>query len=147
MVFREKRVIVFNESASVDDCQHGFLTLKAPLYKDGEMIGLYGISMDLFDLSFAGLNYFFRLMGNFFDMKANSFIGKLDENRPHLTPRESQCLSYYLQGFSAQQIANQLTLSRRTIEFYISKIKTKLSAQRQQELITKAIKLYPELIA
>jgi DNA-binding CsgD family transcriptional regulator len=52
-----------------------------------------------------------------------------------LTARESQCLAYYRQGFTAKQTAKRLGLSFRTIEDYFENIKFKYGVQSKQELL------------
>lgn len=52
-----------------------------------------------------------------------------------LTLREAQCLYYSLQGYSAKQIAKQLTLSHRTVETYMEHIKVKLQCRNKLHLL------------
>ena len=55
----------------------------------------------------------------------------------YLTLRESQCVYYAMQKFTIQETANQLSLSPRTVEFYLKRIRIKLNCQRKKELISK----------
>lgn len=58
-----------------------------------------------------------------------------------LSIRESECLFYLLRGFTAKGIAKMLTLSPKTIEYYIEQLKIKLKCNNKVELIEKAIHL------
>ena len=58
-----------------------------------------------------------------------------------ITPRERDVLKYLSQGYPAPYIANQLHLSRRTVENYIANIKCKLDCNSKIELIQKAQKI------
>ena len=55
----------------------------------------------------------------------------------YLTLRESQCVYYAMQKLTIQETANQLSLSPRTVEFYLKRIRMKLNCQRKKELINK----------
>ena len=80
-----------------------------------------------------------------YDQKVD-FFDKAHMRRPKLTPREIDCLSFYMRGGSTRTIADRLNLSIRTIEFYIENIKSKLGVNKRAELISLAFNLYPELI-
>ena len=54
-----------------------------------------------------------------------------------LSLREEQCVRYLLEGMSNKQIAWQLQLSTRTIEFYLDNVKSKLSCKNKTQLIDK----------
>jgi DNA-binding CsgD family transcriptional regulator len=55
----------------------------------------------------------------------------------YFTEREAQTIFYFLYGRSAMEVADILSLSRRTIEFYVRNMKTKLDCRRKSELICK----------
>ena len=55
-----------------------------------------------------------------------------------LTPREIEVLKYMAYGFPANYIAQKLHLSCRTVENYITVIKSKLDCDSKVELIKKA---------
>lgn len=56
---------------------------------------------------------------------------------PKLTKREAEVLHFVLLGSSASQIAEQLNLSRRTVEHYVDHIKYKFNCFSKSELISK----------
>lgn len=53
-----------------------------------------------------------------------------------LSPREVSCVKYLLKGKTAKEIANQLNLSYRTIEYYLENIRGKTGCRNKYELIT-----------
>ncbi len=55
-----------------------------------------------------------------------------------LTPRELDVLKFFPQGYPASYIAEQLNLSKRTVENHIATIKSKLSCTTKVELIQKS---------
>lgn len=55
-----------------------------------------------------------------------------------LSNRERQCLKYLLEGKTAKETADSLSLSPRTVEFYFENIKRKLNCWSKRELFTTA---------
>lgn len=51
-----------------------------------------------------------------------------------LSPRERECVRLLLQGKTAQETADDLMLSRRTVEYYFENIKNKLTCLNKREL-------------
>lgn len=66
-------------------------------------------------------------------------MSKLLTQRFNLSPRQAECLNYITLGFSAKQIAFEMNLSTRTIEFYTNLLKEKLNCSTKYELIRKAL--------
>lgn len=53
----------------------------------------------------------------------------------YLTQREAECVYLLLQGMTMKRIGATLSLSPRTIEFYLKRIKIKLNCNSKHELI------------
>ena len=53
----------------------------------------------------------------------------------YLTQREAQCVYYLIQGCTIKQTGSALTLSPRTVEFYLKNIKKKLCLRKKKEVI------------
>ena len=56
-------------------------------------------------------------------------------NISQLTRREMQCMQYLAKGFNSRDIADELELSKRTVQFYIGNIMLKLNCDNRLELI------------
>ncbi len=62
-------------------------------------------------------------------------IDQTPSNKTHLSPQQEKCFQLLLKGFSLSEIANQMRLSRRTIEHYTAHVKAKLKCKSIRELI------------
>lgn len=69
----------------------------------------------------------------------HSFLLSNEFNNIKLTDREAECLFFLLRGKTAKHIARVMSLSPRTVEEYIVKLKMKLGATNKCELIDKGI--------
>lgn len=65
-------------------------------------------------------------------------------DQPHLSPRESACLQWVVRGKSTWDIAEILSISRRTVVFHIENAKRKLRAVTLPQAVATA--LYHKLI-
>jgi DNA-binding CsgD family transcriptional regulator len=61
-------------------------------------------------------------------------LGKLFPGR-HLTYREAQCMQLLVNGSTMKAIGKALSLSPRTVEYYLNNVKRKLSCRSKRELI------------
>lgn len=75
------------------------------------------------------------------DKKRADLFHHLKLNFPKLSKREKECLTLYLQGETANSIAETLKLSHRTVGSYLENLKCKLNCNRNTELIKKAQEL------
>ncbi len=64
---------------------------------------------------------------------------------PHLTRRQSDCAHLILEGKTAEEIANTLHISKRTIEDHCSNINKKLGCKNRAELVVKLMALKSQL--
>ena len=71
------------------------------------------------------------------DDKPKLLTPKFAHNDIYLSKRESECLYLYARGKIARDIAIMLGLSRRTVEHYLDKVKTKMGVASKNELIEK----------
>ena len=60
-----------------------------------------------------------------------------NSSRRLLSNRQRSCANFLLEGYTCKMISEKLNLSPRTIEFYISNLKKKLSCHNKAELILK----------
>lgn len=61
--------------------------------------------------------------------------------KPTLTPREKQILQLIVNGFTGQEIADQLCLGFRTVEHYRENIMHKLEVKNTALLVKKTLTL------
>lgn len=72
--------------------------------------------------------------------KKNLEVYKLIEEQPYtLTPRELECIDYLVKGRGVKEIAFELNLSKRTVDYYIRNIKTKLKVTKNTQIVAMAI--------
>jgi DNA-binding CsgD family transcriptional regulator len=71
------------------------------------------------------------------DLLNNQKSLKILSNAPKLTNRQVECCQLLLSGKTAKEIARQLDLSPRTVEYYLTNIKLKLKCSNKVELVTK----------
>lgn len=60
---------------------------------------------------------------------------------PQFTPREIECLTWWVNGKTAWEIACILNLSESTARFHLNNLKTKLGARNKSQAIARAVKL------
>jgi DNA-binding CsgD family transcriptional regulator len=94
------------------------VTIKTPTYDDdGKINGVFGISQIISE-------------------------NKIKQtNHKKMSERERQCILHILKGKTANQIANIMGLSSRTVESYIENIKDKLGCTSKSTLIEKILEL------
>ena len=63
-------------------------------------------------------------------------------NHPHLSKTQLNCLNLLAMGFSAKEIAEQLNLSRRTVESYLAHIRQVYGCRNSKELIAQYYNRY-----
>ena len=57
---------------------------------------------------------------------------------PHLTPREREVLALVAQGLTNSQIARDLGLQRRTVEWHLEQVFTRLGVKARAEAVSVA---------
>ena len=60
-------------------------------------------------------------------------------NANYLTKREKEVLKYIIIGYTAKKIGKALSISHRTVECYVDKLKIKLHCETKYELVEKVI--------
>lgn len=111
-----------------------YLYTIAPIQrKDGMPLGLiiYGERLKNHSSAMQAVNALYKNM----DSSHNYKTCLLAPSYPGLTKRESQCLYWLLRGYNTPQIAEQLFLSKRTIESHFESIKLKYNCQSKKELV------------
>jgi len=57
----------------------------------------------------------------------------------HLTPREAETMFWIVQDYTLAATAEKMSLSSRTIEFYVKNMKAKLRCANKKEMIEKIL--------
>lgn len=80
------------------------------------------------------------LVGNFADMRDINYSQSApDSIKKLLTRRQMECLLRLVKGMTAGHIADDLGLSKRTVEHYLDILKIKLKCKNKSQLINKAL--------
>ncbi len=87
----------------------------------------------------------FYLSAQLADLIQAATMGK-PPGRPHegLSPREQQALGFIAQGFTHQQTATRMGVSKATVDTYIARIRTKLQLGNKAELALAALRFLPQ---
>lgn len=123
----------------LDDTIINRFSVKAPLYnQNGSLLGLIGFGIivnkhSLLDYIESGINL--GLFNSLHDLQTQA--GSMQIDNCYLTKREKDILQLLVRGYSAKMIANDLKLSKRTVEYYLENIKSKLRVDSKSELIAK----------
>jgi DNA-binding NarL/FixJ family response regulator len=87
----------------------------------------------------------FYLSAQLADLIQAATLGKT-EARPQetLSPREQEALGYIARGFTHQQTATRMGVSKATVDTYIARIRTKLQLGNKAELALAALRFLPK---
>ena len=99
----------------------------------GESIGVVGSFVDITG------KQLIKKAGHYDAFNKRYYLGEEDFEDTYLTGREIIVFKRILLGYSAQQIAQTLKISPKTIEGYMENIKNKLQAKSRGEIISTAI--------
>lgn len=143
-VLEQESVKLFDEtSLRHDNAKLQFLSIKYPCYDSKQQLkGLLGISIALGEHALADAIMHLSQIGLL--PKSSSPQHQqvsLNLGGVTLSPREEETLEYTVKGYTAKQIAKELSLSPRTIEEYINQVKLKLGVSSKQLLIQKVLSL------
>jgi DNA-binding NarL/FixJ family response regulator len=81
--------------------------------------------------------YLSEAVANFIQADLNQHVAE----RPTLTPRETQVLSYIARGFTQSQAATRMNIRPTTVNHYVERIRRKLGLGNKAELTRMAIEL------
>ncbi|MDF2940015.1 MAG: hypothetical protein K0R66_657 [Gammaproteobacteria bacterium] len=122
---QQKTIITEEYPTLADGHKVVMLSIKSPLLDDNStVIGMTGISINISKL---------QVLNEVIGM-GQSYSSELSSQDISLTPREMECVKWLLLGKSAQQIANILNISQRTVEAHFNKVKAKARCYKQIQL-------------
>lgn len=115
LVLKEKQAVRLREFAIKKNVKTTYSTIKMPLYDDvKEIIGVLGVAW---------------------------ITHEQDTSASPLTSRQEECLGYLARGMTMKEIAYATSLSIRTVEHYLEKVKKKLRCNSRSDLIKKALRM------
>lgn len=142
-VMQNDMVKITEELADLQDSKDHFsnLTIEAPWYDERQHIqGVFGCSIILGQHA---LDKALRTISNLGLLEpGRGKCSKFNKHHIHgvpVTPREMTCLYAYVRGKSARLIAEQLNISRRTVEHHLENLRRKFNAKNKAELIEMVI--------
>ena len=143
------QTILSNESIKIFDEVHTrkdnkvlhFLSFKFPCYNHLQVLsGIFGISIVLGSHPLASAIDEIRQLGLLPQENSTSLqVTNINLDNFKLSNREKDCLALTLKGYTAKNIAKELTISHRTVEDHLKQIKLKLNVSSKQELIQKLL--------
>lgn len=141
-VIDEKHPLSFIETIrDTDQNILNALTYKVPFITRSRQTMVFGISLVINSESFIpdillGMKAPFDLTTTKIIVSKNKVSNTIKNNQ--LTKRQLECLYYLVKGMTAAQIADEIFLSKRTVESYMVILKHKLNCNSRSELINKA---------
>lgn len=117
----------FEEPHFLEGAEHLFSTLKFPVVRDEEVIGVCGISVDITLEADEDPDGATRR-----ESRADAFFSQLLAS---LTPQEVRVLDLVVTGLSDKEIAEKLSLSRDTVRHHVSHLLKKLRKRRGQVIV------------
>ena len=151
-IINEDRMVMQNNKAKIiendmlrnDGIFYQGITVKLPWYNDEDrIVGLFGVTIIFGEHDIANslekISQLGLLSASFktIDNKYNFPITQINDAR--FTKREIEVINLLIKGRTAKLIAEELQLSKRTVEYYIENIKNKMNVFTKSELIDKII--------
>jgi len=114
-----------------------FITIKSPIIDRHDAVtGTYGQAFDLTSLFKNMPSILYQIQNHENNLTQGAYnIG----NNTSLSTRQQEVIYHLLRGKSANEIAQQLKLSMRTVEKYIENIKYKFGVSQKKQLIESCI--------
>lgn len=115
------------------------LTTKLPLYDDeDELVGIFGITF-IENIPIQSYDNVLNTLAKSIN-KVSKGLGPTLYLQEFLTPREKECAILTAKGLSACNIAEELAISKRTVETHLDSVKSKLNCNNKVEMVVKALK-------
>ncbi len=141
LVLRSQSLQVIEEDGERhDDLPLQGISFKFPWYHQDLLIGVFGCSIIIQEHSFAQLGMAVSklistgLLSSNPEFGASILQGSTFEGK-YLSAREKEVLHHLAYGRKIQTIANELKVSKRTIETYLDRIKIKLDLSHREDII------------
>jgi len=144
VITSEKKIKILDIHPYVNKEWQAFIFTKVPFYDENKnILGIifHGINItnpNILELGSVLSNVTADIHNDLLGAQS-SFLLSHQFSEIKLSDREAECLFFILRGKTAKLIGKYLGVSPRTIEEYVSNLKTKFNAQNKYELIDKAI--------
>ncbi|EKD74207.1 MAG: putative transcriptional regulator [uncultured bacterium] len=147
LISNDKIVVTQNKIHISDDnylskqhTNHTAISMKFPLYKNNQVIGILGCSVVVGKQSLSdSLNKITSLGLLSKPRTIHTILPGTKINDTYLSKRETEIINLLVHGKTAKDAAIALNLSKRTVENYLANIKSKLNINSKSELIEKLI--------
>ena len=140
-MFQETVNIIEHELEHSDGAINQYLTIKSPWYQDQKLIGVFGCSIVLGQHPLAKSLQCITELGL---LSPNVFNPMPVTNELLLSKQELRVAKLLITGLTAKEIAKHVNLSFRTVETYLTNMKTKLLCKNKTELAIKLIDILRE---
>lgn len=129
-------------STKIDDVTIDVINFKIPWYQGSNIIGVLGLTLhvDKNNMDDLSENLVTLLGSNIFSPYQAAQLSTLntkDKSKVYFTPREMDVLFHLLRGRTAKEIGVILSISRRTVENLIGRMREKSDCKSKYELIAK----------
>lgn len=152
-VFHTKRLKIYDSLAfRQDGLSFSCLSFKLPLYRaQDEIIGVFGISAltdnSVFEVAEPLSTSIERIIQTGLISHSKNIIPGTHICDVYFSNQEIKCLQLLLSGKTIKLIGLHMSLSPRTVEYYLNNIKRKLQVKTKSELIEKVIQhIWPEML-
>ena len=115
------------------------MSIVRPWYDENDkLLGIFGCSIDLINIDISKTLQTLVNVGLLNTQALNGAINKKGFiiNNQYFSPRETQCIRYYIRGKTVNEIARILNLSPRTIQHYLENVKYKIGVTHKNDLIS-----------
>jgi len=147
-----KQLTIYDEQGSLlNDLMFSCISFKFPLFdSQDEIIGVFGISAltdkTVFKEAENLSTSIERIIQTGLISPAKNIMPGFHINEIYFSKQEIKCLRLLVTGKTIKLIAQHMSLSPRTIEFYLENIKRKLAVKTKSELIEKVVQfIWPEI--
>ncbi|MBV8801706.1 MAG: helix-turn-helix transcriptional regulator [Gammaproteobacteria bacterium] len=149
----KKALTIYDEQSTLlNDIIFSCISFKFPLFNSkDQMIGVFGISAltdnAIFKEAESLSTSMQRIIQTGLISPSKNIIPGFHINDIYFSKQEVKCLRLLLTGKTIKLIAQHMSLSPRTVEFYIENIKRKLDVKTKSELIEKVVQcIWPEML-
>lgn len=152
-LLKTKKLTIYESIGTrrLDELTFSSLSFKFPIFDSRDkIIGVFGMSA-LIDKVFKEAENLATSLERIIQTKlispAKNFLLGLHINDVYFSQQEIKCLRLLITGKTIKLIGQHMSLSPRTVEYYLNNIKKKLNVKTKSELIEKVVQhIWPEIL-